>query len=358
MEVASVTLAALRFLAVACRRPVDAAAVHARFVSQFACRAPRRQHNRLVWPRTIGDAYLAAMRGYVLAEKGFPDMACTEVVLHGSSGIVFMFASTAGRRKCCVKMTTTAWSPPSGLRRCHHVVPHVLHARGMLQLMLAGDSDVWEESSAMEFVVAEEPTSKEALHTPRAEHAATYLEVCGFLLASVRELFENDVVMIDLKLENILRTANEPTGVRHYLCDVESLDELIGLASANDQKLTYACCSSALASRRLDVLSTMFAMCCSAFDLANAMSHPRDAVSLEPATAATQCRAFGPQHPLVLAEPPPMAMLWSRVLRALADPTHVWGNKVCDKAVSLAILSAADDDLAELRAHFALERRL
>jgi len=311
---------------------VDYETVYRGFFNVFSVVVPTKSCTaRHAW-KTLKDAgHFEYMRQFSLSEQPTGTLhGCTSSFSLGSSGVLFKYGVGAdGSAIYCVKLIPHVWIPPEGLSNCDAIVAHAVFASGRVQLMPHATSDLWTLAQAMKRV------QRTGSNAQRMFEAARFRRVSHFLASAVVQLLRNDVVMTDMKMENVL--VNDVGADETYgLCDLESFSELDG-SSLHPTRCTFEPCARAA---NFGVLTTAFAAACTAIDLGNSLVDDDDEVDFGWCCPdAKRADEFTLRHPVVLSATERMNVHtepWVGVLRALARH-RFWGNQALDKAFALSV---------------------
>jgi hypothetical protein len=252
-----------------------------------------------------------------------------------------------------VKMTVSPWVPPAALRdgRCIAAVcTFSLRVTGRLQIMAAMDHDAFTLCARIDRELRQPGAAKDA------RFAVARTQFDRFLACGLRELLMNDVVMTDVKLENILASAHVEGGGCFVFGDLESMEELLAgdWDRINVHRVTFECHKKAIKSRRYDVLGTLFGGCCTGIDFGNCYAADgRGIANLDKVFAPHQPDAFGAAHPFVQDVRDKVRFrprcVWSRALLETADSGHTWGeDKAVDCGVAVTILDQVIRDIPDM----------
>lgn len=275
------------------------------------------------WHRRPRGAIWRATKGYGLAGGGVCS-GLDEILLHGSCGIVFLFAGW------CVKVTATGWERPALLAGCSSVVPVSLRHDGRVQIMPTATCDAFSLHDHM--ARAAIACGREAaVPVEYTAQVMVYRRLTLFVIEAAQELADRGLVHIDLKPENIL-VFRPPRNVREAfrLCDVEGVVSLRDPpASPAPRSMTFLASRSFCADRTMDVFSMLFAACCTGLDMANSLVPRRLRVDMNTAIASPsqKTRSFDLGHPLVRAVQSKQTGLtecWLDMLCVMAG--HAWGD--------------------------------
>ena len=311
---------------------VDYETVYRGFFDVFSVVVPTKSCIvRHAWKALKDDGHFEYMRQFSLSEESNGRVHdCTSSFSLGSSGVLFKYG--VGPDGCaiyCLKLIPHVWVPPVGLSKCDAIVAHTVFAAGRVQLMVHATSDLWTLAQAMKRVQRHGSRAERMLEVVR------FRRISHFLASSVVQLLRNDVVMTDMKLENVLVNdvgANETYG----LCDLESFSELDG-SSLHPTRCTFEPCSR---SASVAVLTTAFAAACTAIDLGNSLVDEADEVDFDWCYPnAKHADEFTLRHPVVISATKRMndhIEPWVGALRALARH-KIWGNQALDKAFALSV---------------------
>lgn len=264
----------------------------------------------------------------------------------GSSGVVLMARADDGvhmQMNVCVKFTAFDWVMPAGFHHCSAVVPVSVRVRGRVQLMHAASHDLFALHQPMARA-RRHSASDGAYMKSHVAFVSTFKRVSLFVAGAVEEMLMNDVVNPDIKTENVVVTYDAEDGSETYaLCDVESFVDMHGGDQVNQMRCTFEPCARS-AKRGLSVLTTVFAACCTVFDLANNLLDEEDKVDLAwcDDRKTTHNEWFDLGHPVVKSANErrhPLISKWALAIADLAGGKHVWGASIrCDKAHALCIV--------------------
>ena len=292
------------------------------------------------------------MVSYVLRDGGRcgHDLVCTEVLMLGASGVLFMYGRDATCvSEVCVKFIPNRWSAPEGLRLCGCVVTHSARVEGRLQVMDAGENDLWSFHATM--AVARDAATRRPddarLSRALGVEVMRFRAAARFIVAGVLELVQHGVVMTDVKSENVVVWRRDVGGDEFKFCDIESFSELDG-SSMHPSRCTFEPCKGC---SRLGALTTAFATMCTAIDVANNIVGPHEVVSFASLELDAERPAeFALSHPFVVAascskNTNMSPFVWG--LRALARH-RVWGNQVADGVFVLSVLRKVEVEMNDL----------
>ncbi len=333
---------------------VPDAAVYAAFVERFGLEtcpssSSSATHPKRVWKEHTRDEYLQHMVSYVLRDgnRCGQDLVCTDVLMLGASGVLFMYGRDATCvPEFCVKFIPNRWSAPKGLRRCGCLVTHTARVEGRLQVMEAGEDDLWSFHATMAEARDAATRRPDDGLASRALHVEVmrFRAAARFLVAGVLELVQNDVVMTDVKSENVVVWQRGVGGDEFKFCDIESFSELDG-SSVHPSRCTFEPCKGCAS---MGALTTAFATMCTAIDVANNVVGQHEVVSLASlGLDAARPAEFSLLHPFVVAASRSKNKNMSPFvggLRALARH-RVWGNQVADGVFVLSVLRKVEADM-------------
>lgn len=302
------------------------------FFKKFSVEVPTTSWRvRHSWKSPANGAYFEHMQRFGLVNiKTGAVHTCTAAFSLGSCGVLFKYGvCNDGHPIFCVKFIPHACVPPGGLAACEAVVANRMFASGRMQLMAHASCDLWSLAQSMK------RTHSNGSINERLSNVRRFYKVSHFLASSLVELISNDVVMTDMKLENILvdRVGDNET---YGLCDLESFSELDG-SSTHPTRCTFEPCKNAA---KFLVLTTAFATACTAIDFGNSLVDDALEVSFgwcQP--DATKSAEFTLMHPVVVSatklsneyiEP------WVTFLRSLGRH-KIWGNQSLDKVFVLSV---------------------
>ena len=309
---------------------VDNNDVYAGFLRKFAHEVPTKSHKvRLEWKRRTDDGHLRYMRQFRLVDTDTgAQHVCTTAFSLGSSGILFKYGTNACDRPIyCVKLIPHTWTAPVGMARCRAIVQHRVCAAGRVQVMPHARRDLWSLAQSTKRAWLD-GSIDEKLHEVKRFRRVSY-----FLAAAVVELFTNDVVMTDMKMENVI-VDGDGMEETYSLCDLESFSELDG-SSTHPTRCTFEPCARCA---KLGVLTTAFAAVCTAVDFANGLVDSAAEVSFkwcDPKTSRPD--VFSLSHPFVLSVSKhnnEYIDAWAWAAGALARH-RAWGNHEKDKVFAL-----------------------
>ncbi len=311
---------------------VECETVYLGFFDSFSVVVPTKSCVvRHAW-KTLNDAgHFNYMRQFSLSCQLSGTLhSCTSAFSLGSSGVLFKYGTDGdGCAIYCVKLIPHVWVAPEGLSKCDAIVAHSVFASGRLQLMACAKSDLWTLAQAMKRVQGVGSTADRMFEVSR------FRRVSHFLASSVVQLLQNDVVMTDMKMENVL--VHDIGAAETYgFCDLESFSELDG-SSTHPTRCTFEPCVGAA---NVAVLTTAFAAACTAIDLGNSLVDGADEVNFGWCRPdAKRPDEFTLRHPVVVSATDRMndhIEPWVGVLRALARHKF-WGNQTLDKAFVLSV---------------------
>ena len=190
----------------------------------------------------------------------------THVVTGGAYGLLMAFGTNI-----VVKFCLNGTSVPAIIIQCTHIVPVSIHIEGKLQVMAAAPEDTF----GMHLTLAR----MHASHHSMGEMWTVLYPLAVFAVTAVLELIPIGMSMPDMKCENVLRFVCGNT--THYkLCDVDSIIHQDSPPDGNIP-ITFSFCRQCYGDRRLDPITTVFALCCMFIDFGNSMAQQCHYVSVE-----------------------------------------------------------------------------